>query len=188
MPRRSINQGGTRVGAPGAAYPNRTDLNQNKSLPVRVATGQTYGKAQQQIQAQQTVPMGPTPLAGFPQGGPPLPPLPPGQQPMPGAGGPPLGGPPMVGPQQVPPIAPPGQGPMIPAGGLGPYGGPTTRPNEPVTAGLSIGAGPGPEALAPPPAGPGVGGGMSDMLSRAAATTGSATLAGLAQRAQAAGL
>lgn len=52
--------GGTRAGNPGA-YPNRTDLSQQKSLPLRVAQGQTYGAAQAQMDAQRQIPMAPPP-------------------------------------------------------------------------------------------------------------------------------
>lgn len=36
---------------------------------------------------------------------------------------------------------------MAPPGSLGPLTGPTARPGEPVTAGIDMGPGPGPEAL-----------------------------------------
>lgn len=82
MPR-TPKPGGTRVGAPGAAYANRTDLNQQHSLPVRVAEGQTYGAAMAQGEAQRQVPMSAPPSTPAPQaapGGqtPALPPTPPG--------------------------------------------------------------------------------------------------------------
>lgn len=79
--------GGARVGQQGKAYPQRRDLN---ALPVRTATGQTYGQAGAQAAAQSAVPM-----------------------------------------------APPSSSTPINA--------PTTRPNEPVTAGMPTGPGPGPE-------------------------------------------
>ena len=172
MPRRSQG-GGMRVGAPGTAYPNRSDLNPAQTLPARAAAGQTYGTAGQQLAAQQQVPMAPQPLVGFPGAGPTAPPLPapPPAQPVGPGGGPPPG---------LPAIVP---------GGLGPYAGPTQRPDEPVTAGAPIGAGPGPEALAASPLAPASGvGAMSAMLARAAQATGSPTLFSLLQRAQAAGL
>lgn len=71
MPR--TPKGGTRAGAPGTAYTNRTDLNANRSLPVRTAPGQTWGSAQAQAEAQRMVPMrpqpgtAPQPVAGPPQ-------------------------------------------------------------------------------------------------------------------------
>lgn len=60
MPR---GRGGARTGTPGTAYTNRTDLNTPK-LPVQTATGQEYGMATQQANAQRAVPMAPqaTPL------------------------------------------------------------------------------------------------------------------------------
>ena len=52
-----------------ATYSNRTDLNNPaKKLPVTTAPGQTYGKAGEQRQAQQAVPMGaPQPPQAAPQ-------------------------------------------------------------------------------------------------------------------------
>ena len=50
-------------------------------------------------------------------------------------------------PGMVPPTAPAGP----PPGGLGPFGGMTNRPGEPVTHGLAVGPGAGPEALNPTP-------------------------------------
>src|SRR5690349_12625519 len=47
-------RGGPRVGEQGRAYPNRSDLNRQ---PVRTATGQPYGAATEQAQAQQAVPL-----------------------------------------------------------------------------------------------------------------------------------
>lgn len=81
--------GGPRVGAPGATYSNRTDLNQQ---PIRTATGQPYGVAGQQRAAQQAAPL----------------------------------------PQKAPPP------------NFADLHGPTARPEEPVTAGAALGAGPGP--------------------------------------------
>lgn len=58
---------------------------------------------------------------------------------------------PMAGRPAMPPAAPaaPPRPPMpgMAPGDVTPLDAPTTRPNEPVTAGLSVGAGPGPEAL-----------------------------------------
>ena len=42
------------TGAPGAAYPNRTDLN---AQPVRAASGQPYGQRGAQERAQRAVPL-----------------------------------------------------------------------------------------------------------------------------------
>lgn len=55
---------------------------------------------------------------------------------------------------------------------------PTTRPNEPVTAGVSIGAGPGPEALGMPRGNP-----TGTTLRKLAAATGDSYLRELAERA-----
>lgn len=105
MPRNG--QGGRRQGAPGKAYPNRTDMNQNRQ-PVTVASGQPYGARQEQVAAQRALPL------------PAAPPVP----------------------------APPPPAPGALPGGRGPFTRPTEYPNEPLTAGMSIGPGPGPEALA----------------------------------------
>lgn len=45
------------------------------------------------------------------------------------------------------PVAPQPQQPSIQPGSMGPLDRPTARPNEPLTAGMPFGAGPGPEAL-----------------------------------------
>lgn len=61
MPRKSkSNRGGPRSGNPATAYPNRTDLNDNKSVPAANFTGQPYGQAQAQRQAQQATPRPPS--------------------------------------------------------------------------------------------------------------------------------
>jgi hypothetical protein len=78
MPR--TPRGGTRAGTPGTAYTNRTDLNQERSLPVRAVPGQTYGDRQAQIEAQRAVPMAPAPA---PPSGPPQAPQPPQASPIP---------------------------------------------------------------------------------------------------------
>ena len=111
-------RGGKRQGKPGTPYQNRSDLTQAPSA----APGQTYGVQAQQLRAQQTAPLpkqAPPSLA--PAAGPPGGPTPPGAQPT--------------------------QAPMQP-GGLGPLHAPTDNPNQPLTAGLPSGPGPGPEALA----------------------------------------
>lgn len=154
-------RGGMVPGRPGGSYPNRSDLTKQPSVPARVATGQTYGKAQQQLQAMRTVPMRPPPPTPAPQG--------PGQPQPVGGGAPPAGG--------GFPIAP---------GGLGPLAGPTRRPWEPVTSGAPVGRGPGPEALPQGPANP-QNSNLSDMLNQAAQVTGSSVIAQLAQRAAVAG-
>lgn len=91
MPR--ARRGGYRQGTPGVAYPQRTDLNEDRQ-PVRVASGQPYGQRQAQEAAQRAVPL-----------------------------------------PAAPPVA---------------FDRPTEYPTEPLTAGLPVGPGPGPEALALP--------------------------------------
>ena len=148
-------RGGSRAGAPGSAYPNRSDLNANRSLPVRTVPGQTYGAAEQQQNAQRLVPMGAPPL-GLPLAG--------GGPGAPGGGAAPAGG------------APPS---FLQPGSLTPLDAPSQRPDEPVTHGASLGAGPGPESL--PQGAPAMGGGlMTALLSRAATATGSQALQALA--------
>lgn len=104
MPRGKSNRGGVRQGAPGQAYGNRTDLNQNRQ-PVQAAAGQPYGVRAAQEAAQRAVPL------------PAAPPV---------------------------PVSPPPPAP----GTLGQFLRPTENPREPLTAGMDLGAGPGPEALA----------------------------------------
>jgi hypothetical protein len=55
-----VNSGGGRVGQPGRAYSNRSDLTQ----APRAATGQTYGEAAAQTRAQQALPLPRTPPPG----------------------------------------------------------------------------------------------------------------------------
>ena len=104
---------------------NRTDL--TRPAPIQTAPGQEYGAAAAQQAAQQQIP-----TAG-------------GQNITPGGG--------------QPPAPAPGGGPdaMLqalqshaaahPVGAHGPLDRPTERPNEPVTHGLPVGPGAGPEAL-----------------------------------------
>lgn len=99
-------RGGPREATPGKAYPNRTDMNQNRQ-PVQVASGQAYGERQAQVAAQEAIP---------------LPAAPP-----------------------VPVAAPSPQAPM--PGSLGMFNRATERPDEPLTAGMDIGPGPGREVL-----------------------------------------
>lgn len=111
-------RGGKRQGTPGKAYGQRTDLQ-----AVKVAPGQQYGKATEQRKAQQAVPM-----AGATSPGPP-----PAPQPAP------------VGPtSMMPGLA---QMPAQAPGSLTPLDAPSTRPNEPLTAGMAMGPGAGPEVL-----------------------------------------
>lgn len=110
-------RGGKRRGTPGTAYGNRTDLT---TQAPSAAPGQTYGVAAAQLRAQQQVP------------------LPKQAAPPPAAGGGAAGS-----SSPATPAAPP----MTPPGALGPLDAPTQRPDEPITAGLNTGPGPGPEAL-----------------------------------------
>lgn len=162
---RARRPGGVRAGTPGTAYTNRSDLNSERSLPVRTVPGQTYGAAAAQAEAQKIVPMRPAQTPGAPPAGAaPAATMPP----APGMGAP--GTPPMQ------PIAP---------GAFGDLHRPTERPNEPVTAGAAQGPGPGPEVL---PTQQGLtGGAMSALLQQAAQRTGNSSLAGLAQRAASTG-
>src|ERR1017187_9642011 len=97
--------------------PNRSDLTRPTAQAV---PGQGYGEAAQQRAAQQQIPMG-----------------------LPSAPGPSSPG---AGPGGAPPTPPPG--PPIPEPmSNGPLTRPTERPNEPVTHGLPMGPGGGPEVL-----------------------------------------
>src|SRR5205823_1455053 len=144
MPR--TRQGGDRGGTPGKIYPHRTDIANQPSLPARAATNQTYGRAQSQLQAQKTVPMAPPRLA-----------LPQPVAPPSGAGTAPVTGSPGAVPILPPPVP----------GGAGDLHRPTERPDEPVTAGAPIGAGPGPEAIPQGPTNP-VNTNLSRMLAQIA--------------------
>jgi hypothetical protein len=129
MPR--TGRGGSRTGTPGSRYPNRTDL--AGPVPNQAAPGQTYGRVQDEQAAQRQVPVAPPPVVtGLPGG--PNAPAPPGSG-LPAPGGGAAGAPPFAAPA-------PGRAP-----GELPWLGPSQRPNEPITAGLPMGPGPGPEAL-----------------------------------------
>lgn len=104
-------RGGRRTGTPGRAYGNRSDL--NSPVPVQAATGQQYGAAKAQMDAQRAVPIARPATDNVPTARP-------------------AAGPPAL--------------PMPPPGMLTPLDAPTTRPNEPLTAGMALGAGAGPEA------------------------------------------
>lgn len=120
MPR-GKGKGGAREGAPGKNYANRGDLRDR--LPVQTAPGQGYGESALQAAAQRAVPMGPQQIAASPAG--------PAGAPMGGAPG-----------GMTPPALPSGPGP-----GELLFTHPTERPEEPITAGVDGGPGPGPEAL-----------------------------------------
>lgn len=88
--------------------------------------------------------------------------------------------------QQITPMGPPttASGPAAPVaaavpGGLTPLNAPSQRPNEPITSGLPMGAGPGPEVLASSPRRFG-----TTELSRLAAESGDPFLTALAMRAR----
>jgi len=125
MPR--SGRGGARQGTPGQAYGNRTDL--NASLPIQTVPNQGYGVAAAQQAAQRAIPMG--------------------AQPVPGAAAPVAQGQgPIPQPAQPQPTTITGQLPptqMYP--GELKFGHPTEAPEEPITAGLPFGDGPGPEVL-----------------------------------------
>lgn len=61
MPRKG--RGGRREGTPGAAYPNRSDMRTPKPPAY---TGQSYGKAKAQADAQAIAPVGPPPTSNIP--------------------------------------------------------------------------------------------------------------------------
>jgi hypothetical protein len=161
-------RGGVRAGAPGETYSNRTDLNVNRDLPARVATGQTYGRAQAQLQAQRTVPMAPPPQLPV----------------VANQGGPPPAGPPAA-PAAGPGAAAPAPPPIAP-GQAGPVDRPTERPWEAVTHGAPVGPGAGPEVLPQGPASP-MGTNLSQLLAQVARSSGSSVVAQLAASAAATG-
>jgi hypothetical protein len=146
--------------------PNRTDLltpgvptkpppgqGQPNGQPITVPTGLPYGEAGALGQAQAAVPVPQAP-------GPPSPPGPPAPGAPPQAAGPPVD--PMTAARNY----------QMP--NLGALNRPTERPQEPITAGLPAGPGPGPTQQSE---------GMGALLTRMAAQTNSAALAQLAQRA-----
>jgi len=133
MPR--TGKGGPRDGKVGQLYGNRTDL--NTSLPVTTVPGQGYGEAAQQQAAQQAIPMGSTPVPGATASAPaPMPQQAPAQQ------------------TQMPQATMSDQMPATPQAYPGdlPFLHPTMYPNEPITAGIDSGPGPGSEALYGTPA------------------------------------
>ena len=117
-----------RAPAPGPGAANRTDLVNPPAQPVSAVPGQGYGVAADQQEAQRIAPMsggGTAPPAG--PGGP--------------QSSPPSGGPP--GPNELQAMSDAYNGPGTSLA----LNRPTERPNEPVTAGLPVGPGPGPESL-----------------------------------------
>lgn len=127
MPR--TGRGGARQGTIGQAYGNRTDL--NASMPVQTATGQDYGQAAAQQAAQRAIPVAAQPVPGAQQGSPAqgAGPLPQPAQPAPTT----------VNEQMA-------QQQQVYPGELK-WDHPTDYPNEPITSGIPMGEGPGPEAL-----------------------------------------
>jgi hypothetical protein len=107
--------------------PNRSDLIGARPLPNTTATGQPYGAAGEQRAAQGQIPMAPTPISTGPA--------------------------PAANPSAVPQPAPSPNDVLAQAqahngpGDIPPLDRPTERPNEPVTHGLPMGPGAGPEAL-----------------------------------------
>lgn len=165
------------VGLPGTPSGNRTDM------AVQTPTGLPYGEAGALQGAQQAIPLQAAPVPGAGGGAIP-PPQAPTNGPTPVAGAPgQLGGgtvaPPQGGMSLQDVLA--AASAMAPPGGT--MSGPTQRPNEPVTAGLTSGPGPGPEILGIGQPGPG---GLAQTLQAAADASGSGLLATLAAQASAA--
>jgi hypothetical protein len=115
-----VPRGGRRTGTPGTAYQNRTDL--NRPAAPQAAPGQQYGRRAEQMAAQRAMPIAPPPTDAVPTASPP-------------------GAPPATQRLSAPPGPLPGQ--------VVPLDAPSSRPGEPVTAGLPVGAGAGVEALGP---------------------------------------
>lgn len=114
-------------------YPNRSDLtapDSGKQLAVQGIPGGQYGDEARQAAEQRAVPQGSTPVPTAPVSA---------VAEAPGA--------------QVGQVGADSQtvSNQLPAPGSMPFLHPTNRPNEPVTAGLPFGPGPGPSALRPSP-------------------------------------
>lgn len=90
------------------------------AVPAAAASGQQYGQRAQQMAAQRAMPVAPPPAPNLA---------------------------PPAAPRATPPGAPPE--PMTMPGQVVPLDAPSMRPNEPITAGLPVGPGAGPEALGP---------------------------------------
>jgi len=124
MPR--TGRGGDRQGTIGQAYSNRTDL--NASMPVATQTGQDYGQAAAQQAAQRAIPVASQPLDGIKSN-----PITQGVN------------------QQAPTPQPQTITGQMPQQQVYPgelkFDHPTDAPEEPITAGIPIGEGAGPEAL-----------------------------------------
>lgn len=128
MPR--TGRGGARVGAPGEAYANRSDLNMATTPAAAPAEGRDFGAATADLSSQAAVPMGPPPEGSSPAA----------------------------------PLSPGAPGPL--PGELTPLDAPTMRPDEPITAGVDIGPGPGSSILMTAPVNRG-----REVLTRAAEET-----------------
>lgn len=107
---------------------------QDQQAPV-AAPGQAYGENQDQIQAQNVIPLPQRDAVAAAAATPAQAPL-----------GPPPGAP-VSGGNPIEALLAAAQGTPPPAGGG--LAAPSARPGEPVTAGLPVGPGPGPEALGP---------------------------------------
>lgn len=131
MPR--SGRGGQRQGTPGTSYGNRTDLQTSAPVAVATAPGQQYGQRAAQAAAQQQLPVAPPPgpaSAAPPPTAPNSTPQPQGQSPLAGL---------LANPPTLHPTSPePGESPLT---------APSNRPNEPITHGMPMGAGAGPEVL-----------------------------------------
>lgn len=168
MPRKRAGAAG--VGLPGTPSANRTDM------AIKTPTGLPYGEAGALQAAQQAVPL-PQDVPGAGQGATPPPPTP--------SNGPtPIAPPGGLGAGSNAPVGPPTlQDILAAAGQMQPPGTPSNvsqRPNEPVTAGLPSGPGPGPEILGINQPGPSQ---LAQTLQAAADASGSGLLANLAAQA-----
>lgn len=111
-------RGGARQGTPGTNYGNRSDLGVNRKPPTQ---GIAVASGQPYGQRSQQIAA---------------------QQAIPLPAAPPVQAPSSLGaPQSTAPV------PGMPPQAQGPFDRPTDHPNEPLTAGLPVGPGPGPEAI-----------------------------------------
>lgn len=132
-----MRRGGKRQGNVGTAYVNRTDLQGAAPVAIQTSPGQVYGARTTQEAGQRVVPVAAPPTGAAPPAPVPANVAAPGTKAQPAAA---LG---IPGAQATPG---PAARPQALPGQL-PFTGPSERPNEPVTAGLKLGPGPGPEAL-----------------------------------------
>jgi hypothetical protein len=116
-------RGGKRDGKVGKAYSNRGDLN-GPTQPAKAPTGQTYGQAGAQMQAQKALPLPNVHQVAVKRG----------------ADG-------RISGVDVPAATPPEPTGGPPPGSLGPLSAPTARPGEPLTNGIDSGPGAGAEAM-----------------------------------------